>query len=94
MENNITLTAASLFVQAAEALRSIKKAAVRPFELMRRYYSHVLERQVTMRQTLHLTNAQFAFFAAFLPADAPVLLRIVCIAWFALAARNCYRAMK
>lgn len=94
MENNISLTSAGLFIQAAEALRSIKRAAIRPFELMRTYYSHVLERQVTMRQTLHLTNAQFAFFFTFLPADAPVLVRIACLVWFALAARNCYRAMK
>lgn len=94
MENNITLTSASLFIQAAEALRSIKKTAIRPFELMRRYYSHVLERQVTMRQTLHLTHAQAAFFAAFLPAYAPVVVRIICIAWFAIAAHKCYHAMK
>lgn len=94
MENNITLTSASLFVKAAEALRSIKNALVLPFELVRSYYSYALERQVSMRQSLHITNAQLAFFATFLPADAPVLFRLACLAWFGIAAHSCYHAMK
>lgn len=94
MVNNITLSSASFFVQAAELFRNVKSAMLKPFELLCDYYSYALERKVGMREALHLTNAQLAFFATFLPADAPLLFRVVCLVWFGLAVRACRRVMK
>ena len=59
-------------------LNSDMKKVCHPVEWLRTYYSNVLERQLTVRQTWLLINAQLAFAAAFFPVDAPWFVRIVC----------------
>ncbi|MGM9716462.1 MAG: ATP-binding protein [Prevotella sp.] len=64
-----------------------------PFAALAKYYSHVLEREISIRQTLLLLNAQTAFFFAVLPADGPFTLRALCCGWFAYAVLKCKQAL-
>ena len=58
MEKNITLQQSDIRVinakqvQTSALLDGMKKAATAPMEWLRQYYSSVLEREVTMGQTL------------------------------------------
>ena len=70
-------------------LNSDMKKVYHPVEWLRTYYSNVLERQLTVRQTWLLINAQLAFAAAFFPVDAPWFVRIVCLAWVVSALLKC-----
>lgn len=75
----------------------IKKAAHiagAPLRLLGRYYSLVLERDVDMRQTKTITEAQLAFFATVMPADMHILLHVAACAWFIFALKKCRSVMK
>lgn len=55
-----------------------------PFAALAKYYSHVLEREISIRQTLLLLNAQTAFFLCCAPGRRSIrtprsLLRLVCL---------------
>ena len=60
-------------------LNSGMKKVCRPIEWLCSYYSNVLDRKLTMRQTWLLINAQLAFGAAFFPVEAPWVVRIGCL---------------
>lgn len=70
------------------------KMVCRPIEWLCSYYSNVLERKLTMRQTWLLINAQLAFGAAFFPVEAPWVVRIGCLAWVVSALLKCKREIK
>lgn len=75
-------------------LNSCMKKVSRPIEWLCSYYSNVLERKLTMRQTWLLINAQLAFGAAFFPVEAPWVVRIGCLAWVVSALLKCKREIK
>lgn len=72
-------------------LNSCMKEVCRPIEWLCSYYSDVLERKLTMRQTWLLINAQLAFGAAFFPVEAPWVVRIGCLVWVVSALLKCKR---
>lgn len=76
------------------SLKSGMKVVGRPIEWLCSYYSDVLERKLTMRQTWLLINAQLAFGAAFFPVEAPWVVRIGCLAWVVSALLKCKREIK
>lgn len=76
------------------SLNSCMKEVCRPIEWLCSYYSNVLERKLTMRQTWLLINAQLAFGAAFFPVEAPWIVRIGCLAWVVSALLKCKREIK
>lgn len=76
------------------SLNSCMKEVCRPIEWLCSYYSDVLERKLTMRQTWLLINAQLAFGAAFFPVEAPWVVRIGCLAWVVSALLKCKRVFK
>lgn len=76
------------------SLNSCMKEVCRPFEWLCSYYSNVLERKLTMRQTWLLINAQLAFGAAFFPVEAPWVVRIGCLVWVVSALLKCKREIK
>ena len=76
------------------SLNSCMKEVCRPIEWLCSYYSDVLERKLTMRQTWLLINAQLAFGAAFFPVEAPWVVRISCLAWVVSALLKCKRGLK
>lgn len=75
-------------------LNSCMKKICRPIEWLCSYYSDVLDRKLTMRQTWLLINAQLAFGAAFFPVEAPWVVRIGCLAWVVSALLKCKRGLK
>lgn len=75
-------------------LNSGMKKVCRPIEWLCSYYSNVLERKLTMRQTWLLINAQLAFGAAFFPVEAPWVVRIGCLVWVVSALLKCKRGLK
>ena len=75
-------------------LNSCMKEVCRPIEWLCSYYSNVLERKLTMRQTWLLINAQLAFGAAFFPVEAPWVVRIGCLVWVVSALLKCKREIK
>ena len=75
-------------------LNSGMKKVCRPIEWLCYYYSNVLERKLTMRQTWLLINAQLAFGAAFFPVEAPWVVRIGCLVWVVSALLKCKREIK
>lgn len=76
------------------SLNSGMKKVCRPIEWLCSYYSDVLDRKLTMRQTWLLINAQLAFGAAFFPVEAPWVVRIGCLAWVVSALLKCKREIK
>ena len=76
------------------SLNSCMKKVCRPIEWLCSYYSNVLERKLTMRQTRLLINAQLAFGAAFFPVEAPWVVRIGCLVWVVSALLKCKREIK
>ena len=76
------------------SLNSGMKEVCRPIEWLCSYYSDVLDRKLTMRQTWLLINAQLAFGAAFFPVEAPWVVRIGCLAWVISALLKCKREIK
>ena len=76
------------------SLNSGMKKVCRPIEWLCYYYSDVLERKLTMRQTWLLINAQLAFGAAFFPVEAPWVVRIGCLVWVVSALLKCKREIK
>lgn len=75
-------------------LNSGMKKVYRPIEWLCSYYSNVLDRKLTMRQTWLLINAQLAFGAAFFPVEAPWGVRIGCLVWVVSALLKCKREIK
>ena len=75
------------------SLNSCMKEVCRPIEWLCSYYSDVLERKLTMRQTWLLINAQLAFGAAFFPVEAPWVVRIGCLVWVVSALLKCKRGL-
>lgn len=76
------------------SLNSCMKKVCRPIEWLCSYYSDVLDRKLTMRQTWLLVNAQLAFGAAFFPVEAPWVVRIGCLVWVVSALLKCKRGLK
>ena len=76
------------------SLNNCMKKVCRPIEWLCSYYSDVLDRKLTMRQTWLLINAQLAFGAAFFPVEAPWVVRIGCLVWVVSALLKCKREIK
>lgn len=83
----------SLYSMKEVYLNSCMKEVYRPIEWLCSYYSDVLDRKLTMRQTWLLINAQLAFGAAFFPVEAPWVVRIGCLVWVVSALLKCKRGL-
>ena len=64
-----------------------------PIEWLRKYYSIILEKEISMKQTTLLLETQFAFAAAIFPADIPLLLRVASLGWFCLFLKRCKKKL-
>lgn len=91
---NSKMKEGSLNSEKEISLNSGIKKVCRPIERLCSYYSDVLDRKLTMRQTWLLINAQLAFGAAFFPVEAPWVVRIGCLVWVVSALLKCKREIK
>lgn len=76
-----------------EAVANMARLLHQPAEWLRAYYSRVLERDITMRQTALLVNAQAAFAVAFFPVEAPLMARVAGLLWVGSALLKCRREL-
>lgn len=84
MKTTITMTPTvtdKLFTSIASNLKQ-------PVAALANYYSNILERQVTSRQTLTLLHAQAAFFVTVF-SSCSIIMRFVCIAWLITTIVHC-----
>lgn len=97
MEKNMVFTASNetvnsmqrsgntVMMAANKALNGVKI----PIEWLRKYYSVVCEKELTLRQTMLLINAQFAFLATVFPTNMPIVARVACCAWLVYSLKTC-----
>jgi len=90
MKKEMTLSDSNM---TADVIQNLINKAKKPIEWLREYYSKVLEREITMHQTLLLLNAQMAFLFAAFPVGGPILLRALCCGWFLHAVLKCKHAL-
>ena len=96
MEKNMTLpveAAGEKGLCLSGLLKWFGKWASEPVALLAGYYSSVLERKVSQRQTLLILEAQAAFFTGILPADIPVVVRLLAAGWFVSALMRCRKSL-
>ena len=97
MEKNIILTTDTKkgfglgFEELANRLGSW---AAEPVRLLGEYYSGILERQLSMKQTWRMIEVQLAFLSCLFPADLPAAVRLLTVVWLVWASIRCKRAMK
>lgn len=72
-----------------EIANELSKSVVKPFELLRKYYSDVLGEPVSWSRMWRMIHAQVAFLSVALPVEEPFLLRVACCAWFVTALLKC-----
>jgi hypothetical protein len=95
MKKEMTLSANDATeVNVQNVLKSIVNGVKAPLELLRKYYSYVLEREIDMHQTLLLINVQVAFCFTVFPSEGPLLLRAICCGWFLWSVLKCKSALK
>ena len=85
LENTIS----SLTQKLSKTVDAIKQ----PIEWLRKYYSVVLEKEISMKQTRILLETQLAFVMAFFPADIHLLLRAGSLVWFCNCLYKCKKAL-
>ena len=89
MEKNIILTADTATENKAFELTELVKGIAgwfsTPVRLLASYYSSILGKKVSVRQTWLLVEVQTAFFAGIFPVDMSIVLRLMFVAWFFLA---------
>ena len=92
MEKNIYIKGeVSTSKSMQNILNSITNMAKSPIILLAKYYSAVLERKISIRQTLLLLNAQLGFIFAVFPVNIGFIARGICCAWFIKAVLACKR---
>ena len=93
MKREMVITPARPAVELKSVSEKVAMAIRMPLQSLSRYYSSVLERQISIRQTLSLLHVQAAFVFAVFPVDGPLLLRSICAAWLWYAIRQCRRQL-
>lgn len=77
----------------AQKLSKTADAIKQPIEWLRKYYSVILEKEISMKQTALLLETQFAFAMAIMPADMHLLLRAASLGWFCLCLKKCKKSL-
>ncbi len=85
----ITESIESMIEGIKRALELPAKLAQQPIEWMRKYFSSVLEREISTKQTWLLLETQAALIMGILPADMHIGLRALFLGWFALCLLKC-----
>lgn len=84
--NNVQRSVKSTFNMICKALEGVKM----PVEWLRKYYSKVCEKELTLGQTVLLINTQFAFLFTALPANMSIIARIAGCAWLIFSLKKCH----
>lgn len=93
MKQEIIITPVRQTVELKSVSYKVAMAIRMPLLWLSRYYSMVMERPVSIRQTLSLLHVQLAFVFAVFPVAGPLVLRAACAAWLWYAVRQCRRQL-
>ncbi|MCR4853749.1 MAG: hypothetical protein K5893_09180 [Prevotella sp.] len=95
MNNQMTLqTRPQAFALLTSATKKIAFQMRRPLKALTNYYSQVLDRPMNTRQTLSLLEVQAAFCIAMVPAQCPLLFRVLLLIWAVVAVLRCRKVLK
>lgn len=94
MKREMVITPVRPAVELKSVSERLAKAIRMPLQSLSRYYAAVLERPVSIRQTLSLLHVQIAFVFAVFPVGGPLLLRGLCAAWLWYALKQCRRELR
>ena len=72
-----------------KAIARITKGFGMPLEWLRKYYSQVIEKEITTKQTMLLLETQSAFVLGIFPVDCSLILRAICGGWFVWSLLRC-----
>ena len=75
----------AIFSEKRNALTEKMEHNVEPIA---KFYSDIMEEEISPKRTLHIINAQAAFLCVLLTAAAP-LACAPCVAWLGLALKGC-----
>jgi hypothetical protein len=100
MEKNISIVAPNVATSniskstknTIETIKSIANTAMKPVNWLSAYYSSVLGRKISTKQTLLLLNAQAAFVMTVFPVEAPFVIRLISLTWFVKALFACKKS--
>lgn len=95
MKNEMTLTAGRTEAQDTYvSTAAMARMAARALAPLCRYYSDIIGQAVGTRQTLHLINAQLAFFCTVFPATCPFVVRLLFFFWLLSALQKCRNSIR
>lgn len=76
------------------SIKSLLQSCKQPIEWLQSYYSIIMEKEVSMKQTLLLIATQFTFVLGILPADINLALRAVFLGSFAFCLHLCKKSFQ
>ena len=76
------------------SIKSLLQSGKQPIEWLQSYYSIIMEKKVSMKQTLLLIATQFAFVLGILPADINLALRSAFLGSFAFCLHLCKKSFQ
>ncbi len=93
MEKGIIMVNSPAIKKIALTIRKFMDMIYLPIEIMSKYYSKVLEREINFKQTKAITEAQIAFFASIFPLDYNLALRFLAVVWFISTLLKCRKIL-
>ena len=75
-------------------IKSLQNSMKQPIEWLQTYYSIIMEKEVSMKQTLLLIATQFTFVLGILPADINLALRAAFLGSFAFCLHLCKKSFQ
>lgn len=75
-------------------IKSLLQSCKQPIEWLQSYYSIIMEKEVSMKQTLLLIATQFTFVLGILPADINLALRAAFLGSFAFCLHLCKKSFQ
>lgn len=72
-----------------KACKQGRNACKQPLRWLQKYYSVVMEKEISTHQTLLLLQTQVAFVMGVFPADINLALRAAFLGWFAYSLHKC-----
>lgn len=76
------------------SIKSLLQSGKQPIEWLQSYYSIIMEKKVSMKQTLLLIATQFTFVLGILPADINLALRAAFLGSFAFCLHLCKKSFQ
>ena len=75
-------------------IKSLQNSMKQPIEWLQTYYSIIMEKEVSMKQTRLLLLTQFAFVMGIIPADINLALRAAFLAGFGYCLHLCKKSFQ